>query len=410
MSRSYPRSGISAVLGTAIALVIVFTILVPLIIYSQSLQTLFMQEASRRLQYELERLREALEVHVALGPNVEDSGLPAYLIIKNPGTLSVSIPTIYIESSTQGVRQYDVSILVVPGQTIVYRLPRTVPINPPATMRVKVVTLRGNSFYSEEVNPQKPPYMLLVIVGNMSLGCSYDVEVSVSGAYGCVAPSLNQGEICSSTATYTLIGQELGGEGIAGFMVSPGNYSISLTASCQLDGHCGDIGSEGYIVEVLDHTVVDFTLREACLPEKLPIRVSLPAGNITIIGEGRVKIPFTIQLGNLSEPINNVNVGIQVLSHPGLSGADPIQENKIISRLAPGESHTSEFEISIQDDSDPGGLVRYEIDILEAQGEFTGREYSSSDMVQPSIQGEILVCGIKEVDEGAGETTRYVVC
>ncbi|RLG06385.1 MAG: hypothetical protein DRN59_03140, partial [Thaumarchaeota archaeon] len=148
------RKGVSAVIGTTIALAILFIIIIPLIIYTQGLQTLFMQEASRRLQYELERIREELEVHATVGPNPVQEGLPLYVLLRNPGTLSVSIPTIYVESDIHGLRRYDVSILLVPGQSIVYELPYRISVNPPDKVRVKIVTLRGNGFYSEKVDPQ----------------------------------------------------------------------------------------------------------------------------------------------------------------------------------------------------------------------------------------------------------------
>ena len=234
MSRRYhrrDRRAVSAVIGTAIALAIVFTILVPLIIYTQELHTLFMQEASRRLQYELERIHQKLEVHATVGPNPVQEGLPLYLILKNPGTLSVSIPTIYVESDVHGLRRYDVSILLVPGQSIAYELPFRVSVNPPDRVKVKVVTLRGNGFYSEEINPQEPPYILLATVSNLNLGYRYQVEVEVVGDYGCVSPGVGSGEICGSRATYSFSAQELGESDIAAFMVTPGNYSVSLSVT-----------------------------------------------------------------------------------------------------------------------------------------------------------------------------------
>jgi hypothetical protein len=62
------RSGISAVVGTAIALMIFFTVVIPMWIYMQNVQTLFMDEVSRRLRFEVEKVNEDVEVTASLQP------------------------------------------------------------------------------------------------------------------------------------------------------------------------------------------------------------------------------------------------------------------------------------------------------------------------------------------------------
>jgi len=405
MSRSR-EPGISSVIGTAIALAIVFTIMIPLTIYIQSLQTLFIQEASRRLQYELERVREALEVHVAVGPNPEAAGLPAYLIIKNPGALSVSIPTVYVDSALQGVTQEDVSILVAPGETVTYQLSHHVSTNPPDTIRVKVVTLRGNAFYSEVVNPQRPPYMLIVNVGDMTPACSYKVEVSVIGGIGCVVAGLSGGGVCGPRATYALKGQEFGGSGVAGFMVAPGRYGVSLMVDCPLNGGCEEVEpAAGYLVDVSDHTVVDFTARDLCIPSKLPLRLVTPSGDLTTIlssTSGTVKIPFTIQLGNLSEPLKDVGISMTITTIQGLMSASPTTATITLTRLSPGESYSSEFTIAIADNTNPGGRVNFNIQFTGARGELTGKSYKSADVEKAMASGVIIVCRLNK--------DQYAVC
>jgi hypothetical protein len=62
------RSGISAVVGTAIALMIFFTVVIPMWIYMQNVQTLFMDEVSRRLRFEVRRLMRLLRSRLLSSP------------------------------------------------------------------------------------------------------------------------------------------------------------------------------------------------------------------------------------------------------------------------------------------------------------------------------------------------------
>ena len=397
----------SAVIGTTIALAILFIIIIPLIIYTQGLQTLFMQEASRRLQYELERIREELEVHATVGPSPVQEGLPLYVLLRNPGTLSVSIPTIYVESDIHGLRRYDVSILLVPGQSIVYELPYRVGVNPPDKVRVKVVTLRGNGFYSEEVDPQNPPYILLAMVSNLNLGYRYRVEVEVLGDYGCVSPGVGSGEICSAKAAYAFTAHEFSDSDIAAFMVMPGNYSVSIV-ECDLEGNCFEpLPSIGRI-EVLDHTVVNFTLTDLSLPEKIPLRVHTMMSNVTITLSGQqatVKIPFGVSLGNVSEPMRDVEVRLYIDESYGIT-YNVIQDSMTISRLAPGEYYPSEFTLNIVDDQDrPGGYLKYRIGIISARGDYTGESYTSNDMERGEVAASIIFCGLNSTQTGQTSLT-----
>ncbi len=397
------RRGVSAVIGTTIALAILFIIIIPLIIYTQGLQTLFMQEASRRLQYELERIREELEVHATVGPNPVQEGLPLYVLLRNPGTLSVSIPTIYVESDVHGLKRYDVSILLVPGQSIVYELPYRVGVNPPDKVRVKVVTLRGNGFYSEKVDPQNPPYILLAMISNLNLGYRYRVEVEVLGDYGCVSPGVGSGEICSAKTTYAFTAHEFSDSDIAAFMVMPGNYSVSII-ECDLEGNCFEPLPSISRIEVLDHTVVNFTLTDLSLPEKIPLRVHTMMSNVTITLSGQqatVKIPFGVSLGNVSEALKNVEVTLDIDESYGIT-YNVTRGDLTIKRLTPGEYYPSEFILEITDTGDPGGYLAYRITITSAEGEYTGETYSSDDMERSSISASIIFCGLNTTKTGQG--------
>jgi len=389
------RSGVSAVIGTAIALAIIFTILVPLVLYMQSLQTLFMQETSRRLQYELERLHEKLEVYASLGKDVIHGNRLLYIILENPGTLSVSIPTIYVESEENGLRKYDVNVFLAPGEKIesMNLTAYGVSINPPDDLRVKVVTMRGNGFYSNEIGPANLPYTILVSVKNMTAGYSYEVKVQVRGDYGCVSAGLGSGSLCSNLASYFIYSQTMGEEGLAAFMAAPGEYTVNVVEHSPTGGSATPVPSK--IIEVFKDVIVNFTIPEIHLPDKVPLRVFVPAGEITHIltaRTGAIEIPFQVSLGNVSEPMKNIQVKITITNEIGLDYATLPTDSITINRLSPGETYSSTFTINIRDDTAKGGFIEYKIEIQSATGTFTGNTYGKSDLENPTIIQDIIIC------------------
>ncbi|RLG05899.1 MAG: hypothetical protein DRN59_03895 [Thaumarchaeota archaeon] len=276
-------------------------------------------------------------------------------------------------------------------------------MNTPDKVRVKIVTLRGNGFYSEKVDPQNPPYILLAMVSNLNLGYRYRVEVEVLGDYGCVSPGVGSGDICGAKATYAFMAHEFSDSDIAAFMLMPGNYSVSIV-ECDLEGNCFEpLPSIGRI-EVLDHTVVNFTLTDLSLPEKIPLRAHTMMSNVTITlssQQATVKIPFGVSLGNVSEALKNVEVTLDIDESYGIT-YNVIRGNTTIKRLTPGEYYPSEFILEITDTGDPGGYLAYRIAITSAEGEYTGETYSSNDMERSSISASIIFCGLNATQTGQG--------
>ena len=366
----------------------------------QSLQTLFMQETSRRLQYELERLHEKLEVYASLGKDVIHGNRLLYIILENPGTLSVSIPTIYVESEENGLRKYDVNVFLAPGEKIesMNLTAYGVSINPPDDLRVKVVTMRGNGFYSNEIGPANLPYTILVSVKNMTAGYSYEVKVQVRGDYGCVSAGLGSGSLCSNLASYFIYPQTMGEEGLAAFMAAPGEYTVNVVEHSPTGGSATPVPSK--IIEVFKDVIVNFTIPEIHLPDKVPLRVFVPAGEITHIltaRTGAIEIPFQVSLGNVSEPMKNIQVKITITNEIDLDYATPLTNSITISRLSPGEIYSSSFLITVRDDTKDnlkhyGGFVEYKIEIQSATGTFSGKTYGKSDLEKPTVTQDVIIC------------------
>ncbi|MEM3398340.1 MAG: hypothetical protein QW724_06475 [Nitrososphaerota archaeon] len=398
------KKAISAIIGTAIALTIVFAIIIPLFLYMQSLQTLFMQEANRRLQYELERLNERLEVYTTICGGWGTPELELCTVVFNPGILSVSIPVIYLESYRYGLVVREGAWVVIPGQRRVIDDLR-IAFNPGVddTVRAKFITLRGNSFVSKNtIGLRNLPYTLAILVKNMTVGYRYEVKVEIVGEYGCVSEDIEQ--VCQAFGSHKLIPQtSLDRDAVITFMVAPGNYTISIAVYDYMTGQLVSF-YRTQPIEVLDDMVVrlDASL-EVSQPEQIPLRLRPTISNYTVVVMKNdletVDIPYAISLGNQSEPLRDVEIRIDV-SLSGLNLGREFTPTKKISRILPGETYFDVLQITVEDDAGDditklGGSITYRIELIRAVTEISGKSYSdTSGFEVPSIIGEITLCRV----------------
>ena len=411
------NNGISAIIGTAIALTIVFAIVIPLFLYMQSLQSLFMQEANRRLQYELERLNEKLEVYTTICGGWGTSEIEVCVIIFNPGILSVAVPSIYGESYRYGLIREDKNLLIIPGEKRIVKLDK-IAFNPNVndTLKTKLITLRGNSFISKNIiGPRQLPYILAVTVKNMTVGYRYEIKVGMVGVYGCVSEEINQQ--CGTEAKHEFIPQTFTDkDGVAVFMIAPGNYTVTLRA---YDSNSNEVITfETPYLEILDDTVIrlDATHQAPSLTP-IPLRVSFPLLRNTVAimdsDTSQVMIPYIISLGNQSEPLRDVIVRV-TLTLEGLNTDQGLSEEVKITRIIPSESIVNYFTITVEDDAlsdgqvNPaklGGHITYTIEILKAKGEYTGNTYSMQEFEKPREEGSIAMCRLYTHEQQEGEPT-----
>lgn len=396
------RKAISAVLGTAIALVIAFTIFVPLIMYLQSLQTIFMQEANRRLQYELERIHEKLEVHISITP--AEGVYPnhyLWVIMYNPGILTVDIPTIYIESKNKGIIEVPEKFSIPPGGVRYYQV-GTFYIGPGENdvVRVKVVTLRGNNYISKEMlGPKSLPYHLIVTVSNMTFGHKYKVVVGSSGkyGYGCVSLASQQSSECSSKQTAILEPQSFSDtEGLVIFQVAPGDYLVSLRNSTD------DSNIISREIEVYDDVILNLPAPEIIWPETAPLRIGVIHKNLTLIAnesEVSATIPYIVSLGTMAEPLRNIH--IEISCSGGGCFVDPTMQ-EISKLLYPGETYLANFTLRGQ----LRNVVEYSLNVTSATGGLSSKNYERFE--KPSDHGVVKICSIETME--GGDQTTYVKC
>ncbi|MCD6535790.1 MAG: hypothetical protein J7K49_01990 [Thaumarchaeota archaeon] len=398
MARKSKR-GISAVIGAAIAIAIFFTIIIPTWLYLQSLQAMYTEEVGRRLQYEVERLNEKLEIHATL---TAPDGLGRrflYVMIHNVGPLSANIPTIYVESTYKGLQGITANLVLAPGEMVTRKI-ESVIVEPGEKVTVRTVTLRGNSFTALETNlgPNDLPYILLVTVTNMSQQYLYRVVVNVLSAggglrVGCVSPTSEEfAGGCRERASETIwpIGFTDKQRSV-GFMVAPGAYSIKLYRYEWTGTRWGnEVQLESVYMNITDDATVRLDASDSGTLTKIPIRIYTHTPNSVWVLSSHtyeeVLIPFTVSLGNNSVPLRNIRAKIWVTSRNHLRPPIYVVDEVVIERLLPGESYSGYFvlEIKLRSAYDEGQLT-YDIWIDSAVREDTGETIDQSQMEQPSL-------------------------
>jgi hypothetical protein len=427
MTSRRKRAGISAVVGAAIGIMIFFTVMIPMWIFMQSVQTLFMDEVTRRLQFETEKLNEKLEIRATLQPPELDTygRRQVFLIIGNRGPIEINVPTLYVESSRIGLQRLDRQYKLAPGEYVLE--PINFYVEPYETVVIRAPTLRGNNFVTpEQIGPNRLPYLLMVQLSNMSLGYRYVVKVNVATdprtekVYGCV--SLNSQEFaegCKGSAEQPRVASTVDDlEDLFVFNVAPGIYTVLVVrqewAGNRWTGEANVLPSP--IRVIVDSNVFvkvgGSNVLEIETPIPLRIETTQPSSMAVLRNQTdqlstRVKIPFIVSLGNNTEPLRKVRVEFTTTGE-GVS-LTPSAASMTIERLSPGEAFTGYFAVNASVTGEFGGYFTYQLRITSAIGEATSTRYDAVSISSPATTGMFYLCKLynQQVSIG-GNSTRVV--
>jgi hypothetical protein len=405
------RSGISAVVGTAIALMIFFTVVIPMWIYMQNVQTLFMDEVSRRLRFEVEKVNEVVEVSASLQPpELHPFGRSRlFMTLRNKSPVEVVVPAIYVESSKIGLQKIDKQYKLAPGEVIREPVADFI-LEPDEVVVVRIPTLRGNSFASNLIGPNNLPYMLVVQLSNASFGYWYRIRVAtvlgdINRVVGCVSARSDLFATgCRLEAfTWKFVSSPDDLNIIAAFNVAPGVYEVSAVRCTSFGSGCADIPPGAVPVEVDSSKVVELgAASRVVIQRPLPLRVTPLLQNYTFVASNNtdvvmVSVPFLVTLGNNTEPLFNVDVRVEVLNADNLTAtlSIPGSGRIMIKRLSPGETYFGVVVFQVNDErrrGSLGGYFIYRISLAGATGQVSRENYSPSDFEFAEAVGAVVFC------------------
>ncbi len=400
-------AGVSAVLGTVIGLLVFFTIVIPMWIYMQQLQTMYMDSVNRRLIFEAEKLRERLDTSLTLTSSADSPGqYQPILNITNNSPIETTVQAIYIESTINGVlRVSEDPIILAPGERAVRRL--NYQLHPNEVIRVRLATARGNSFTSPyEIGPKKLPYLLMISLTNLSVSSVYRVRVAAEGD-GCVLPSSSESNLdyCRAelwVARYVEVRDlgssvgRIGREEVFVFNVAPGRYSI-MAEVMRNDGSWGTIiPLYARSVVVDSHVLLRFNVTQYSWP--LILRITNPTPRLIVFNTTNARtalfnLSFVLTYDSVVPgPTLNVTVKIEPVV---FTCNAPLEVS--LSRLNPGDSASATFICEVP--YDPPRTYQYILHIPEQGIEVAGG--FSIDLTDPrtvlTTTGYIDVCLLRRV-------------
>jgi hypothetical protein len=384
MARTHKKeAGVSAVLGTVIGLLVFFTIVIPMWVYMQQLQTMYMDSVNRRLIFEAEKLREKLDMSLTLSSAADSPGqYQPVLNITNSSPIETTVQAIYIESTINGVlRASEQPIILAPGERSVVRL--NYQLQPNELIRVRLATARGNSFVSPyEIGPKKLPYLLMISLTNLSVSSVYRVRVATEGD-GCVLPSSSESSLDFCRAELWVkryvevrdLGSStgrIGREEVFVFNVAPGRYNVMAEVMRNDGSWAAIIPLYARSVVVDSHVLLRFNVTQHSWP--LILRITNPVPRLIIFNTTNtptalVNISFVLAYDS-AVPGPTLNATVR-LDPVGFTCSSPLEVR--ISRLNPGDSASAVFICEVP--YSPPTNYRYVLHVpegsIEVPGSFT---------------------------------------
>ena len=396
--------GVSSVLGAVILAAIVFTVLIPLLIFLQNTTTLYHLQVLERNRFEIERFQENLEIHATVSP--ENNNL--YLLVKNKGSLAVNLTSVYIADSGGGLTIWNST-----GNSVVSPLSHILPINLTVKAEegkaytIHVATERGRSYAAAEkpLNITDPPYILQVSVINMMFDRKYKIKVTVvemkttNGKFkvGCVSAE----NPCSSEALYEYYSSRWNDNQTFTFRVMPGNYSIQLTEYKFDEGSGSWISTyRGYqqTLMVLKSSVVVFAYEHVPatpidLNSQFNMTLAVPAV-LMVTDEATFDAYIVVRLDDIvKESMRDATVSLIIDQTKHCTATIEGRDSYNLEIIKPGQTISLDFRIRVSD-VDPllGGVVYIKGSLTSAVGDRTGTLYNYETSITP-----VSICKLSEL-------------
>jgi len=397
--------GISSILGAVILAAIVFTVLIPLLIFLQNTTTLYHLQVLERHRAEIERFQENLEIHATISPDNHD----IYLLVRNKGSLAVNLTNVYIADSGGGLTIWNST-----GNSVISPLSPITPIYLNVTAEedkaytIHAATERGRSYAAVEkpLNITDPPYILQVTVLNMKYDRRYLITVEVADwmglRLGCVAGATS----CNETSSLDYYASTWNENQTFFFKLLPGNYTVAIR-ELEWNGATWEKVNEygPRNVLILDNAVTIFRLPYNAplsisdIEKAFTISIDAPSSVFTKM-EGSIYKTVTVNIGvNIgliaaaNESLRDLRIKLEVVDYKNLDGYNIYPcgggECEIeVEKLRPGDNKTLNFRLELNPtDNLGGGYVVLRASLVTAKGEMTGKTYGSvySDDVAVSL-------------------------
>jgi len=391
-------------LGAVILAAIVFTVLIPLLIFLQNTTTLYHLQVLERNRAEIERFQENLEIHATVSPDNHN----IYLLVRNKGSLAANLTSVYIADSGGGLTIWNSTRTISPLSPITL-IDLNVKAEEDKAYTIHAATERGRSYAAIEkpLNITDPPYILQVSVINMMFDRKYKIKVTVvdmkttNGTFkvGCVSAE----NPCSAEASYEYYSSRWNDNQTFTFRVMPGNYSIQLTEYKFDEGSGSWISTyRGYqqTLMVLKSSVVVFAYEHVPatsidLNSQFNMTLATPAV-LMVTDEATFDAYVVVRLDDTAkESMRDATVSLII--DPSLTkhckATIEGRDSYNLELIKPGQTISLHFRIRVSD-VDPllGGVVYIKGNLSSAVGDRTGTPYNYETSITP-----VSICKLSEL-------------
>ena len=393
------RKGVSSVVGGAIIIAIVFTVIFPLLIYYQNMLSEYNYEVLKKYREEAKKLSERAEVYATLTPTGE-----IIIMAANKGTLHTTIERIYIINSDGSVKTVLSADITLPAfsDPIYYSTGQT--LGSGDEVDVFAISMRGVKIVSptNPLNTSKPPLIFSVLLKNLKTDRKYEVSLSVntvkdlSGSnkqVGCIYT----GSGCSDAVTQSFINRVPQDTRAVTFPIWPGNYTLMIK-EYQWSGSWTQESSITEVVVVMSsmEKVYDFSGSAGLTPPSaLKVKLIVPQMLVADKPSGLIKRYGIVSAKMViyynrtaSEALRNVHYTVSCSG--GVTCTIQSVSPSDVDILLPGEQVTVTFVIKYEVTSPD--TITMTPSITSAIGEDTGTAYSKTGEAV-----DVLVCRLDPV-------------
>ena len=408
------RRSVSSVLGAVILAAIVFTVLIPLMIYLQNTSILYHLAVSERNRMELERIQEDLEVHATLSP---DDGVLRILVV-NRGSLSVNISRVYVmaDGSSNPGKDLKKKITIPPLSGIEVLGPSEVDdlpvVNAGTAYYVDVSSSRGKTYAAPErpLNVTDPPYLLQISLLDMSYGENYGIRIeatSIDGGarIGCIRIEDSGSTSCNPVAEVQYYSERWNENRTFVFKVMPGAYTLTVWNETYTYPQQTLIilGNEAKIYD-FGHTP-PCPSGDCCTDMGASLEIELASPEVVLAGSSgetpTLEIYVVVELApDAREIIKDLRVELNCtdpVSRPTMcSDVSITPENGIsIDSLKPGQTLALKFTINVSNVRDEGDYFSLMAIITSGYGDRSGFNYGNCNY--DSSKASTSVCKLTDI-------------
>jgi len=319
--------GLSSVVGGLIILIVIFSVLIPLLLYINRSTAIVHVEMLSRYNKELEKFEENLEAYSTICMLGGSEYLCIY--VANNGFFAANISAVYVYDPESGAPTIYTTlggnkILLSPHQESILTLS---PIAAGEELSVKLATSRGRVLTppNNRLSLAEPYAPLAITLKNLVTGRKYEITLTVKDAIDYVGNTVKFGCIpdaggCIETTSTSFINRINNENRTVIFVLFPGNYTVRVVEYQWIGGSWTQTDSQeaDIYLQRLSEAVFSFSGTSGGIPPSSAFELGISGPQFVEAGSSFDILLFLRYRMTASEAARDVDINLSV-SDPACS-------------------------------------------------------------------------------------------